>query len=60
MAHRTMHASGASPLDDRKDVLQLDDQSVYPDRYAGRDLALRHYVNPARHKFWTTIARRAR
>lgn len=57
MAHLAMHANGARPLDDRKYVLQLDDQFVYPDRYAGRDLALRHYVNPVRHKFWTTIAR---
>lgn len=60
MTHLTMHANGASPLDDRKYVLQLDDQFVYPDRYAGRDLALRHYVHPVRHKFWTTIARRTR
>jgi hypothetical protein len=57
MTHLTMHASGASPLDDKKYVLQLDDQFVYPDRYACRDLALRHYVNPVRHKFWTTLAR---
>jgi hypothetical protein len=60
MTHLTMHANRASPLDNRKYVLQLDDQFVYPDRYAGRDLALRHYVNPVRHKFWTTITRRTR
>jgi hypothetical protein len=60
MTHLTMHANGASPLDDRKYVLQLDDQFVYRDRYACRDLALRHYVSPVRHKFWTTIARRTR
>ena len=58
MTHLTMHQNGASALDERKYVLQLDDQFVYPDRYAGRDLALRHYVNPVRHKFWTTMARR--
>jgi hypothetical protein len=58
MTHLTMHASGASPFDDKKYVLQLDDQFVYPDCYAGRDLALRHYVNPVRHKFWTTLVRR--
>lgn len=57
MTHLTMHANGASPLDKRKYVLQLDDQFVYPDRYASRDLALRHYVNPVRHKFWTAIRR---
>lgn len=60
MTHLTMHANGALPLDDRKYVLQLDDQFVYPDRYASRDLALRHYVNPVRHKFWTTLPRRIR
>jgi hypothetical protein len=60
MTHLAMHASGAAPFDDRKYVLQLDDQFVYTDRYAGLDLALRHYVNPVRHKFWTTIARRPR
>lgn len=60
MTHLTVHASGASPFDDKKYVLQLDDQFVYQDRYACRDLALRHYVNPVRHKFWTTLARRTR
>lgn len=58
MTHLTMHANDALPLDDGKYVLQLDDQFIYPDRYAGRDLALRHYVNPVRHKFWTTLVRR--
>lgn len=57
MTHLTMHANGAPPLDRRKYVLQLDDQFVYADRYASCELALRHYVNPVRHKFWTTLAR---
>lgn len=60
MTHLTMHANGAAPLDCQKYVLQLDDQFVYGDRYASSDLVLRHYVNPVRHKFWTTIARRIR
>jgi hypothetical protein len=58
MTHLTMHANGALPLDGRKYVLQLDDQFVYGDRYASPDLVLRHYVNPVRYKFWTTVARR--
>lgn len=57
LTHLAMHANGAQPLDPRKFVLQLDDQFVYPDRYAGPALALRHYVNPVRHKFWTTVWR---
>jgi hypothetical protein len=55
IVHLTMHANGAKPFDERKYVLRLDDQCVYPDRYASRHLALRHYVNPVRHKFWTTL-----
>jgi hypothetical protein len=58
MTHLTMHANGASPLDRTKYVLQLDDQTLYRDRYASDALALRHYVNPVRHKFWTTLWRR--
>jgi len=54
IVHLTMHANGALPFDEHKYVLQLDDQFIYPDRYAGRHLVLRHYVNPVRHKFWTT------
>ena len=55
MTHLAMHANGAQPLDPGKFVLQLDDQFIYRDRYAGPALALRHYVNPVRHKFWTSL-----
>ena len=57
ITHLAMHANGARALDPRKFVLQLDDQFVYPDRYAGPAIALRHYVNPVRHKFWTSLTR---
>ncbi|MDP9004044.1 MAG: hypothetical protein M3N12_04560 [Verrucomicrobiota bacterium] len=57
IAHLTMHANGALPFDSQKYVLQLDDQFVYSDCYASDGLALRHYVNPVRHKFWTNIRR---
>lgn len=55
MTHLTMHVNGAAPFDSRKYVLQLDDQFIYPDRYAIPQIALRHYVNPVRHKFWTSL-----
>jgi hypothetical protein len=55
IVHLVMHANGAMPLDAARYVLQLDDQFIYPDRYAGPHLVLRHYVNPVRHKFWTTL-----
>lgn len=57
MTHLTMHANGAQPLAASKFVLQLDDQFVYRDKYAGDERVLRHYVNPVRHKFWTSLAR---
>jgi hypothetical protein len=57
MTHLTMHANGARPFDPRTFVLQLDDQFIYRDSYAGADLVLRHYVNPVRHKFWTSLWR---
>jgi len=55
LVHFAMHANRAAPFDPRKYVLQLDDQFVYPDRYAKPAIALRHYVNPVRHKFWTSL-----
>ena len=57
MTHLTMHANGARPFDPAKFVLQLDDQFIYPDAYARPEVALRHYVNPVRHKFWTSFWR---
>ncbi len=57
MTHLTMHAHGAEPFDPQRFVLQLGDQFVYRDRYAGPAIVLRHYVNSVRHKFWTTLWR---
>ena len=55
MTHLTLHQNLARPFDPVRYVLQLDDQFVFPDRYACDKLALRHYVNPVRHKFWTSL-----
>jgi hypothetical protein len=55
VTHLVMHANGAQPFDPVKYVLQLDDQFAYTDHYAGAALALRHYVNPVRHKFWSSL-----
>ncbi len=57
MTHLTMHLHKTESFDPRKFVLQLDDQFVYPDRYASGEIVLRHYVNPVRHKFWTALWR---
>jgi hypothetical protein len=55
MTHLAMHQNSTRPLDPFRYVLQLDDQFSWRDRYAGARLALRHYVNPVRHKFWTSL-----
>ncbi len=53
MVHLTLHRNGAKPLDRARYIMDLDDEFVYPDRYARRPgVVLRHYVNPVRHKFW--------
>lgn len=55
ITHLTMHKNGARPLDPARYLLQLDDQFILQDRHANAALALRHYVNPVRHKFWTSL-----
>jgi hypothetical protein len=57
VTHLVMHANRAQPFDRSRYVVQLDDQCIYGDRYAGPELALRHYVNPVRHKFWGSLFR---
>jgi hypothetical protein len=57
LTHLAMARAGAAPFDSAKFVLQLDDQFEWRDRHAARNLVLRHYVNPVRHKFWTALAR---
>jgi len=58
VTHLCLHANGARAFDPHKFILQLDDQTIYHDKYARPSLVMRHYVNPVRHKFWTTLAHR--
>jgi len=57
VTHLCLHANGAAALDRDKFVLQVDDEFIYRDQHAGASIAMRHYVNPIRHKFWTPFAR---
>lgn len=57
MVHLCMHANSGWPFDPEKFILQADDEFIYRDAYAGPSIAIRHYVNPIRHKFWTPLAR---
>ena len=52
LVHLTMHHNQAKPLCSKRYVLTVDDQFIYPDKYAKKEIALRHYVNDVRHKFW--------
>ncbi len=55
MVHLCMHANGAAAFDPQQFILQVDDEFIYRDRYANKPIAMRHYVNPIRHKFWSAI-----
>jgi hypothetical protein len=55
IVHLAMHQNNAQPLSPDKFILNVDDQFIYRDLYAGKDIALRHYVNNVRHKFWQSI-----
>ena len=58
VTHLCLHANGATSFDAEKFVLKTDDEFIYRDRHAGPGIAMRHYVNQIRHKFWTPLARR--
>ena len=55
IAHLCLHANGAAPFDPAKFILQADDEFGYADRYVNGAVAIRHYVNPIRHKFWAAL-----
>ena len=56
VVHLSMHSNSARAFDPHTFVLQAGDEFTYRDRYAGNSIAVRHYVNPVRHKFWASIA----
>ncbi|HEY9850451.1 MAG TPA: hypothetical protein V6D28_13380 [Leptolyngbyaceae cyanobacterium] len=53
--HLAMHYNQGVPLASDRFVVKVDDQFIYQDKYSGHQVALRHYVNPVRHKFWFHI-----
>jgi hypothetical protein len=52
LVHLTLHHNYALPLDPNVYVLSVVDQFIYSDKYASNNIALRHYVNDIRCKFW--------
>ncbi|MDZ8239550.1 MAG: hypothetical protein RMZ69_20775 [Nostoc sp. ChiQUE01a] len=57
IVHLTMHQNHAEPLCSKKYVLNVEVQFIYPDKFANKNIALRHYVSDVRHKFWFDIAK---
>jgi hypothetical protein len=55
LVHLTMHDNNAVPLCSKQYVLSVNDQFIYPDKFANKEIALRHYVSDIRHKFWFHI-----
>lgn len=55
IVHLTMHQNKAVPLDRDRFVLSVSDQFVYRDHFSTQPIALRHYVNNVRHKFWQHV-----
>jgi hypothetical protein len=52
LVHLTMHHNHAEPLCSQKYILSVIDQFIYQDKFAKREIALRHYVSDIRYKFW--------
>jgi hypothetical protein len=52
IVHLTIHHNQGMPLCPQKYVLNVADQFIYPDKFASKEIALRHYVSDVRHKFW--------
>jgi hypothetical protein len=53
---RPVHQATARPFDRSRFVLELDDRSRSEGPFIGPDTALRHYVSPLRHEFWSGVA----
>ncbi|WP_413200182.1 hypothetical protein [Nostoc piscinale] len=55
IAHLTMHHNHAKPFCSQKYILNVEDQFIYPDKFASPEIAMRHYVNDVRHKLWLNV-----
>lgn len=53
--HLTIHHNQGKPFCSQKYILNVEDQFIYPDKFASSKIAMRHYVNDVRHKFWLNV-----
>jgi hypothetical protein len=56
VVHLTIHQNQGKPLCSQRYILNVEDQFIYPDKFASKQIALRHYVRDVRHKFWFNLA----
>ena len=40
-----------------KYIMNVDDQFIYPDKFATKQIVMRHYVSDIRHKFWINMTK---
>jgi hypothetical protein len=55
LVHLAVRAGQGKPLDPDRFVLRIEDQWAARDRYAGAEVALRHYVSHIRYKMWMRV-----
>ncbi|MBE9008019.1 hypothetical protein IQ259_23900 [Fortiea sp. LEGE XX443] len=55
IVHLTVNHNQGKPFCSQKYILNVEDQFIYPDKFASSKIALRHYVNDVRHKFWLNV-----
>lgn len=55
IVHLTIHRNQGQPFCSQKYILNVEDQFIYADKFASSEIALRHYVNDVRHKFWLNV-----
>ncbi len=48
----TIKCNHGIALSSEKYIMNVDDQFMYPDKFASKEIAMRHYVSDIRHKFW--------
>jgi hypothetical protein len=52
----TIKRNHGNALSSEKYIMNVDDQFVYPDKFATKQIAMRHYVSDIRHKFWQSVS----
>ena len=51
----TIKHNHGKALAHEKYIMNVDDQFSYPDKFATKQIAMRHYVSDIRHKFWQSV-----